>query len=77
MPEKVAELRQRAVYYRQHTASLLLGYSLINQVIPCNYFEVEDDRANFDNVWMPWLTSAEDESYYPTNYTGDGYPTQT
>ncbi|KAH3756779.1 Arylsulfatase B [Pelomyxa schiedti] len=65
MPDKVEELMQRLDFYRQHA------------VIPWTPYTEVDERsnpANFNNVWMPWLTLEEQAYYYPTNYTGPGYP---
>ena len=30
---------------------------------------------HYEGVWSPWLTLAEEAFFYPSNYSGPGYPT--
>ena len=59
-------------YAEYNNASLPTNYGPVTPIIPDSHPDV--GPTEYQGLWSPWLSEAEDSEYYPSKYSGPGYP---
>ena len=59
-------------YAEYNNASLPTNYGPVTPIIPDSHPNV--GPTEYQGLWSPWLSEAEDSELYPSKYVGPGYP---
>ena len=59
-------------YAEYNNASLPTNYGPITPIIPDSHPNA--GPTEYQGLWSPWLSEAEDSELYPSKYVGPGYP---
>ena len=74
LPAELTRLKHRLEQYREGAVLPWLNFpSSDARADPSHFGEV----GEYDGVYTPWLTDEQERAYYPSNYSGPGWPTGT